>query len=346
MARQRVLVADGGMPRSRTALATVRALGQAGFDPLVTTTGASSLAATSKYCRGRLVAPPVDEPGYADAVRALAARHEVVEVVATSDEALVALRRGAWELVDKRVLATSASSAGIVVPSTTELPSYAALLASVDALELPLIVKPTSPPAKPFEVRDHADLPATAPWAGPVLVQPLLEGEVRSICGVVWDGALVAAVHQRTLRTWPVRCGVSCAAETVEPDLPLERAIATLVAEHRGVFQAQLIGEHLIDLNLRPYGSMPLAVAAGANLVAIECSLAAGATSAFVRGRPGVFFRWLDADVRHVVDQVRRGSMTVIDAGGALRPRRGAAHSTESLTDPRPMLRRLQLGQR
>lgn len=339
----RVLVADGGMPRSRTALATVRALGQAGYEPDVTTGGLRSLAASSRHCRGRVTVPPVEDPTYADAVRGAAASEDYVAVIATSDRALLALGGGATALVDKRRLAVAAADVGFAVPVTTELSSYTELLETADATEFPIVVKPIMPPAKAFEVRDRATLPREAPWPGPVLVQPSLQGAVRAVCGVSWDGELFAVVHQQTLRTWPVRCGVSCSAYTVEPDFELEARVAALVRDHRGMFQAQLLGDHLIDLNLRPYGTLPLAVAAGANLAAIQCQLAAGQRPPLVRGRPGTFFRWLDADVRHLVGEVGARRLSVGDALSAMRPRRHTAHATESLADPRPMLRRLWL---
>lgn len=60
-----------------------------------------------------------------------------------------------------------------------------------------------------------------------------------------------------------------------------------------------------------------------------------------MRGRPGVFFRWLEGDVRHLLKAVRVGQMSAEQALRELAPRRGTAHSTESLSDPGPMVNRL-----
>jgi len=90
------------------------------------------------------------------------------------------------------------------------------------------------------------------------------------------------------------------------------------------------------------YGSLPLAVAAGANLPAIACRAAAGEHgSDIVRARPGVCYRWLEGDFRRVLHDVRHGSLTLRAAGRALWPRRGTAHSVESVRDPGPGLVRL-----
>jgi hypothetical protein len=148
-------------------------------------------------------------------------------------------------------------------------------------------------------------------------------------------------VHQRYLRLWPPEAGMSSAAETVEPDIASEEAVVRLLAHYEGVFQAQFAGPYLLDINPRVYGSFPLAVKAGANLVGIYCDLLRGLEASLVRARPNVFYRWLDGDLRNVRWAVKNGRMSLIDAARALRPRPGAAHSVESLTDPGPILARL-----
>ena len=155
-----------------------------------------------------------------------------------------------------------------------------------------------------------------------------------------------AVAHQRYLRTWPPDCGTASAAETVEPDLELEAAVLRLLDGFEGVFQAQLAGPYLLDLNPRVYGSLPLAVEAGANLPAVYCDLLRGVERDVVRARPGVFYRWIEGDLRHLFAGVRDGSLGLGAAVRALLPRRGAAHSTESLSDPLPAIARLRYAMR
>jgi ATP-grasp domain-containing protein len=192
----------------------------------------------------------------------------------------------------------------------------------------------------------HSDAPAELRPAdgrkGTILVQPYVQEQMRAVGGVLWQGEMVAAVHQRYLRTWPPDCGTSSAAESVDPDTDLESKLIALLGEYEGVFQAQLAGPYLLDVNPRPYGSMPLAVASGVNLPALYCDLLRGLEVRHVRSEPGMFYRWVEADLRRLWRDVRGGRLGVWSALRELRPRRGAAHSTESLSDPGPMLARLR----
>ena len=110
---------------------------------------------------------------------------------------------------------------------------------------------------------------------------------------------------------------------------------------YEGIFCAQFIGPYLIDINLRMYSTHPLAVKAGVNLAGLYCDLKRGEKVAGVRARPGAFFRWLEGDIRHVLHAKKAGRMTWAEAARALRPRLRTAHSTESLTDPGPLLSRV-----
>ena len=155
-------------------------------------------------------------------------------------------------------------------------------------------------------------------------------------------GRLIAAVHQRYLRTWPREIGGGCAIETTDPELELEARVTALLAGHEGVFHVQFAQGYVIDVNPRIFGSMTLAAKAGANLAAIACEALAGREPGLtVRGRPGVFYRWLDGDVRRTALALRTGEIRIREALRWLGPRWGAAHGVESLTDPMPMLARL-----
>jgi hypothetical protein len=176
---------------------------------------------------------------------------------------------------------------------------------------------------------------------GPVLVQPWIDAPMHAVAGVVWGGRLVAAVHQRYLRTWPVICGVACAAVTMPVAHDVVDPIVRMLRGYDGLFQAQFVGRFLVDLNPRVYGSLPLAVAAGANLPAIVCDLVAGREAPTSRGRAGVAYRWPEGDLRHLAGEARAGHLPARALIRALRPRRSTAHSVVSLRDPRPMLTRI-----
>jgi hypothetical protein len=104
----------------------------------------------------------------------------------------------------------------------------------------------------------------------------------------------------------------------------------------------QLVGDLLLDVNPRVYGSHPLAHRAGVNLVGLACDLLRGEPppSTVLRGRTGVFYRSLEGDLRHRVHALRAGQIDLGEAIGSLLPRRGAAHGPESVSDPGPLFAR------
>ncbi len=342
-----VLVTDGAPDdgQSRTTLWTVRALSAAGYRAAATVSAPHSLAAASRACGRTLPAPALDggpgrEAAYAAAVRDELARRPYLTVLPTSDPALIALGYDVAHLVDKSSLLSVAERAGLPTPPTEEFPDLDSLRAAGHRLRYPVMVKPSVGHGAgradgPHDLQHWSDVP------GPLLVQPYITEGLRSVAGVVWNGAMVAAVHQRFLRTWPIDAGMACAAETVEPDLTDESSLLRLLDGYTGMFQADFAGPYLIDLNPRSFATISLAMESGANLVGIYCDLLMGRTCAPVRGRPGVFYRWLDADVRNVVARARTGAVSRAEAVRMLAPRRHTARGgPESLSDPGPLFAR------
>ena len=345
MDSHRVLVVDHVNGRSRSAVAAVRALAAGGYTPLVAVSGRSSAAARSRFCAGVVAVPLPTAPDYREAVEQELLARELT-VLAASDAALVALRHPGAELIDKAVLPARVAAAGLVMPATRAFASAEQLRGTAAHLDYPLVVK-AAVKSSAGAVARRFDGPAALlalsdDLYGPVVVQPFHTGRMRAVCGVVHDGELLAAVHQSYLRIWPPDCGVASAAVTLAPDVELEAHLVRLLAGHSGVFQVQLVGDYLIDVNPRVYGSLPLAVAAGTNLPAIACEATAGRRGKFVRGRPGVRYRWLEGDLRSVLYDVHHRRLGWLAAANAVRPRRNTAHSVESLRDPGPALERIR----
>jgi CelD/BcsL family acetyltransferase involved in cellulose biosynthesis len=340
-ARQ-VLITDAGDAQARSAVAAVRALGAAGYTPAVARSGPYSLAAASRFCRRVVDIPPAGHPAFRSAVEAELKGGSYLTILPSSDAALLGLQAPVEDLVNKQRITERARAAGLPTPPTQTFDSAEEALSRRHEIEFPVVVKPaarrSAAPAPSYLAPGPGDLMTAAEWNCPLLIQPYLREEVHAVCGVVWQGRLMASVHQRYLRTWPADCGTSSAAVTIEPDLDLDERLLMMLEGYDGIFQAQFAGRYLLDLNPRVYGSLPLAVAAGANLVGVYCDLLAGRESPPVRARAGVFYRWLEGDLRSLWTAIRRGQMPVSSALGELRPRRGAAHSTESLRDPRPAL--------
>ena len=175
-----------------------------------------------------------------------------------------------------------------------------------------------------------------------------LEGEQTALCGVLHQGRLVAAVHQRYLRTWPNEVGDASAAVTTEPDLDLERQVTDALSGYDGVFQTELIAGTVHDVNPRVYGSISLATHAGVNLPDLAARLAVGQAppTSTLRARAGVRHRWLEGDLRHVASGVRTGDLSARQAASILRPRRGTVHPDLVWSDLRPTLTRLRFAAR
>jgi len=195
---------------------------------------------------------------------------------------------------------------------------------------------------------------------GSLLVQPLVPGEPISFGGVRAGGKLLGVAVSRYLRMWPPSGGSVAFGQTiaVPPELEemVERLLDALAWE--GIFEIELIRAGRpgarrwvpIDLNPRPYGSLALATAAGAPLTALWCEWLRGRgarsfPSAPLRARPGVRYRWEDAELRYMAWQLRHGHPRA--ALAPLRPRRAVMHAHFERSDPLPLLARgIYLGKR
>jgi predicted ATP-grasp superfamily ATP-dependent carboligase len=337
-----VIVVDPGDGHGRSALAAVRALAAAGYRPVVARSGKASLGAASRSCSGTIELPSPDDPGFAGLVRGAAEASGARAVFPASDAALRALGAPGSELVDKSRLVERAHATGFPTPPTQVFENGDVLLDAAGAFDYPIVVKPAVPsmPARRFDAASQLSTLRTV--AEPLLVQPFLGEPMRAVGGVIWKGRLVSAVHQRNDRTFPAECGTSSAAVTIEPDADLEGELLRLLDGYEGIFQVQLAGRYLLDLNPRVYGSLPLAVAAGVNLPAVWCDLVGGAEVATRRARPGVRYRWMEGDLRSLFSSLTSGRIGMASALRALRPHRGTAHSVESLRDPGPSFARLR----
>lgn len=342
--RRWVLVTDGGHGGSRDCIAAVRALHTAGYGSVVTVSEGTSRASASRYSEQRVHVPHVNEPGYVEAIEREFGRRSYLLVLPTSEASLLALGGPSLHLTDKSKLEAAAADAGIDVPRSHVFAGLGDVLARADDLRYPVVVKPTIRTFSAARVNSPAQLSDLPVGGGEILVQEWIDDQLHAVSGVMWKGQLKAATFERWLRIWPVGCGLPSAAVTTSPDPELEAKLVRLLGDYRGIFCAQFAGSRLIDLNLRIHSSHSLAVKAGANLVAIYCDLVNGMSVPRTRAKAGCFYRWLEGDVRHLADGYRSKRMSLAAVGRALMPRRGAAHSIESLRDPAPLLTRLAYG--
>lgn len=340
----RVLVTDGGSSTARSTLAAVRALAAGGYEPWVTTAGSRTVAAASRHCAGTVVTARADHPDYVTDIKRAVEDHAFAAVLSSSDASLVALAAPGHRLVRKDEVSRLAALVGLPLLPERVLETTDEVVSAATKLTYPVAVKPVerqmgSAPVLRVETADELVRRAAD---APLLVQHWVDVPMSAYSGVMHEGTMIAVLAQQGERLWPTDAGTSSYARTVPTDPVKVAALEVMLAEHEGVFQAQFLGSSLIDLNPRVYGSLPLAVKAGLNLPAIYVNALLGRPQHIPPPRLGVRYRWLEGDLRHVVSGLRSGRLDARDAARAFAPHRGTAHSTESLVDAGPMLRRIR----
>lgn len=366
----RALIIEPGA--SRGALGGCRALHAAGWhvgvgieSPDETLAGASRAAAATH---------PVPGPGegierFVEAVNAAIAAGGYELVFGAGDDSLLALsahreridalvphapHEQVLRAVDKLTLTEVASGCGIAVPRTLAIEATPPSGVSYPALVKPRLQTPSGEQAGSGRLGagiaespgGAAALTASIREAGGApLVQELIEGRLLAAAVVVdHEGRIAARSLQLASGTWPPGAGISVRAITLEADRELEARVAALCRELGwfGLAQVQFIAPsdgsepRLIDFNGRFYGSIALAVGAGANLPAAWAALATGRPLPAERdARPGVRYQRLVGDLR----RLRRGHSALRSLASALTVAPRAVHGLWRATDPRPALR-------
>ena len=210
--------------------------------------------------------------------------------------------------LDKVAIAACANAVGIAAPN--------AVLATPDALAAwqgPLVIKPASHIPMRIVPRRFSDPSLAAPWAAQIrarggipVAQEIIGGRLMALGIVVdRDGEPVTVSLQIANHVWPTDAGVTARGVTVEIDAELlERTTALLRSlGWFGLAQLQFLVPddgvpRLIDFNGRFYGSMALAIRAGANHPVAWARLALDLPTVRRDARPGVRYQWLSRDLR------------------------------------------------
>lgn len=372
---RRVLVTDG---TARAVVAACRGLGRAGYYPSVTAAHHPAAAQWSRYCKRRFTTPdPREDPErFVDRLEQILRQDPHELLLASSDAALLAVSEHRERIdphastglpphdaveraLDKDAVGTAAEAVGLAPPKSVRCDTVEQVSAAIAETGLPVVVKPGrsfEPVAARYNrlvvVRDPDEAglaEAMAAEQTPVIVQQYVHGPIVSVGGVAAGGRLRGLAVSRYVRTWPPGAGNAAASETIEPPRLLGERIESLVRRlgWEGIFEVELVdvGDRLgvLDFNPRPYGSMTLAVRAGANLPAIWADSVLGRNDDYVEARAGMRYRWEDAELFHLAWQLRRGHLR--SAAAVLAPRRHVAHAHLELTDPGPFVARvLRLG--
>jgi predicted ATP-grasp superfamily ATP-dependent carboligase len=379
MSRGRVLVTDA---ETRSVLAAARGLADAGFEVAAAAASDVRLAAAhwSRSVSERLVLPdPLTAPGaYLAALERVVRDAGFAALIPGNDASVLAVSAGRARIepyvrlglpdhesvrrcLDKSELAAAGARHGLAPPPSVVSGDAVEAVAAARELGFPVLAKPVSsivedatPPRRLSSVlaRNAGEVEdALAACGGSMIVQRRVAGEVVSFAGVFAGGRLLGEAFSRYRRTWRPQAGNACYSRTADAPAPLRQRVTSLLADlaWEGLFELELIETaedsdwHAIDMNPRPYGSMALAIGAGANLPAIWCEHLLGETPSEARAIPGVLYRWTDADLRHGLSRLRAGQPAA--AVDVLRARRGTVHPYARAGDPGPgLVRLMELG--
>jgi predicted ATP-grasp superfamily ATP-dependent carboligase len=366
----RALIVEQGW--SRGALAATRALAAAGWSVGVASAQKRGLALTSRWCaRRHEIRPLQPADAFVASVAAVVDDHWYDVVFGAGEAEVLALSAGRAAIpaifpyaphdvvlraLDKCELAQAARAVGIAVPEVIPMGAITDertpvivkarmharpdLAGSPQRIDTNLLVGRTAVRRRVAEI--HA-------YGGESELQMFHRGPLVAYAAVrAGSGAgIVADCFQRASRIWPTDAGASCRAVTIPADQDLARRAAVLLdaLDWFGLAELQFIVDdgtpRLIDLNGRFYGSLSLAVAAGANLPAVWAGLAVDDVPAVpVRARPGVRYQWGSADLRRAFCE-RRGGLFRDLADTAVHALT-ARHSVADLRDPGPTVARLR----
>jgi predicted ATP-grasp superfamily ATP-dependent carboligase/protein-tyrosine-phosphatase len=373
----------------RAFLAIARSLGRRGVEVHAAPSDFSSPALKSRYIAAvhRLPPHPLDAKAWERALAKLIAAHDFRKVVPTSDSGLFMLRAHAEALgrerigianeealeifSDKANTRALAARHGVAVAEGLLLDGDRDAAAVEAALGLPLVLKPrasyalgdvrTKRSAK--VVREAGELDAqlgSGAWDGCV-AERFFPGVGVGVSVLASEGRVLFAYQHRRLRE-SSETGASTrrVSEPVEP--ALLAAVEPLAAAARldgvAMFEFRVDrrdGRHiLLEVNPRFWGSLPLAIAAGADFPALwwelavhgrhgACAYSAGIAKADLTGE---FDRVVDRfEAATGLERPRSAAAGLAAALSLLVARRGADSWAED--DPRPWREeRLELARR
>lgn len=364
-----VLLLDAG---ERSAVAACESLSRAGYRVGTASSQWPAPAGWSRFSERRFSLPnPRQAPRrFASAVAAIAVAGCYQLVLPCSEGSLWAISSERDELdraeislalppeetvarcTDKAELVSRAGPAGLGAPETAVCADRDEARGAAARFGFPAVVKPMR---TVFEeggetrhlasslVEDERGLDQQLEQSGlPCLIQRREQGPVVSFAGVFADGRMMASACSRYIRTWPPEAGPVSFSRTFAPEPETLAAVGRLVAAlgWEGIFELEGIergpGDFaVLDFNPRIYGSLALAVKAGASLPAIWCDWRLKGRSANLAARPGVSYRWEDAELRNAMRCLRSGRPG--EAFSILRPRREVAHAYFRWHDPLPL---------
>lgn len=381
------LVLDADQP---SAIAIIRSLARRGLEVHVASAESNPLGAYSRHAgsRFRYPDPLTDETGFISWLEDQTRSQVYALVVPVTERSVVPLMRHR-DRFDPRVLAVApseglqtaldkdrtlnlAASLGLKVPRSRLVNALAELDNAVSGFEFPIVVKPASSFGSDavrrvqrsvgyaFDTSDVARQVATELPYGPVILQEYFRGEGVGIELIAERGELRYVFQHRRLHEVPLTGGGSSLRIAESPIPVLRDAAAALmramswhgVAMVEFKFRPETNDYRLMEINGRFWGSLPLAVAAGADFPAMLYELmTTGTVGQHPPARAGTVCRSLSRDVEWLEHVFRRaappGLVSLPSAGQVLRDTLLALSprhhfDLQSWSDPRPGLVELQ----
>jgi predicted ATP-grasp superfamily ATP-dependent carboligase len=338
-----VLVTDGDQ---RSTLALVRSLGRAGIPVTVGASSAHSLAGSSRYCLNELRYPSpservadfrhflAEEITRGDYRMLLPMTDVTVRLVAEMRDRIpghVIVPMPSADVVaqsqDKAYVLALAQRLGIPCPRTVTPEENEDVREAARDVPFPVVVKSrfshfyqdsrwrlgrVQYAENPQELAEkYRESSQNIPKP---LVQEKLSGEGRGVFMLLWNGRLQGAFCHRRLREKPPWGGVSVYRESIPSDETLiQQSFALLQAlRWQGVAMVEFKMDSrdrvakLMEVNGRFWGSLQLAIDAGADFPLMLYRLACGEdVPAQFKYQVGVKSRWLLGDLDHLLITLR-----------------------------------------
>ena len=339
-----VLVLDGDQP---SALAIVRSLGRRGIPVQVASSSDHPLAGHSKHVQACLRYPdPLRSEQDFIAWVGKQLQADLFElVIPVTERSVVPLLRHRPALDDRRIaMAPSdaleqaldkdrtvrlAQSLGVPVPRSVTLDSITQLAAAAATIGYPVVVKPARSVGQDATQRVQltvsyahgpTELEAQVRHAlrfGAVILQEYFRGEGVGIELIADRGQVRHVFQHRRLHEVPLTGGGS-SLRVSEPVVPALQAAAQQLMQALGWHGVAMVefkyapatGEfRLMEINGRFWGSLPLAIAAGADFpVMLYELMTTGRVADHAPARPGVVCRQLARDIDWLEHVLRRAA--------------------------------------
>lgn len=369
----------------RPSLGVLRSLGRAGYRLVVGRDPEFSFVERSRYCAETWSHPPMGDPEsfLAALVDFLQSRPDVSMVFPVQQWAVILLARH-WDrlpasvtlvnvprptvetCLDKARMFALAELSGVPVEPFAAAGSLAELGQVVDAIGLPVIIRPIGsgperlPGGKkalicPDRAAWERELPTWPAKHRQLLVQRFAPGPRHNVYFAARAGRILGRVEIVVLRTdRPDDTGFAVEGISVAPDPALDRYSAALVEalEYTGVGCLQFVrrkqGEfHFLELNPRLGANYLIAERCGLDLARLACDIATGDIGphfdAILNYPAGIRYAWTLGDFLGLGQARAQREITVLEAcrwgARALYCAIAAhVHLTWSVHDPRPTL--------